>query len=93
MTTANTNRNPAPTQASTWQETLQDCKARMTKQQQTQQDAPESDKTTSAHKVKPTSGKTPQKPTSEPQQAKQQPASKRDIHKNMPAQQERVRPE
>ncbi|EAW3103125.1 proQ/FINO family protein [Salmonella enterica] len=53
----------------------------MTKQQQTQQDAPESDKTISAHKVKPTSRKAPQKPTSEPQQAKQQPA------------QERVRPE
>ncbi|ECI2309634.1 proQ/FINO family protein [Salmonella enterica subsp. enterica serovar Infantis] len=56
----------------------------MTKQQQThqtQQDAPESDKSTSAHKVKPDSGKTPQKPTSEPQQVKQQPA------------QERVRPE
>ncbi|ECC9937403.1 ProQ/FinO family protein [Salmonella enterica subsp. enterica] len=53
----------------------------MTKQQQTQQDAPESDKTISAHKVKPTSRKTPYKPTSEPQQAKQQPA------------QERVRPE
>ncbi|EAW5071146.1 proQ/FINO family protein [Salmonella enterica] len=51
------------------------------KQQQTRQDAPESDKTTSAHKVKPDGGKTPQKPTSEPQQAKQQPA------------QERVRPE
>ncbi|HBM0000542.1 TPA: ProQ/FinO family protein [Salmonella enterica subsp. enterica serovar Kodjovi] len=49
----------------------------MTKQQQTQQGAPESDKTTSAHKVKPDSGKTPQKPTSEPQQAKQQPAQER----------------
>ncbi|EIW3592899.1 ProQ/FinO family protein [Salmonella enterica] len=44
----------------------------MMKQQQTQQDAPESDKSISAHKVK---------PTSETQQAKQQPA------------QERVRPE
>ncbi|EAT5361380.1 proQ/FINO family protein [Salmonella enterica] len=53
----------------------------MTKQQQTQQDAPESDKSISAYKVKPTSRKAPQKPTSEPQQAKQQPA------------QERVRPE
>ncbi|OIN37764.1 hypothetical protein AO411_2026050 [Salmonella enterica subsp. enterica serovar Sarajane] len=30
-----------------------------------QQDAPESDKTTSAYKVKPDSGKTPQKPTSQ----------------------------
>lgn len=39
------------------------------------------DRSTSAHKVKPDSGKTPQKRTSEPQQAKQQPA------------QERVRPE
>ncbi|EIX6717797.1 ProQ/FinO family protein [Salmonella enterica] len=53
----------------------------MTKQQQTQQDAPESDKSISAYKVKPSSRKAPQKPTSEPQQAKQQPA------------QERVRPE
>ncbi|ENM0557949.1 ProQ/FinO family protein [Salmonella enterica] len=33
--------------------------------QQTRQDAPESDKTTSAYKVKPDSGKTPQKPTSQ----------------------------
>lgn len=81
MTTANTNHKPAPPQASTWQETLQDYKDQMTKQQQTQQDAPESDKSISAHKVKPTSRKAPQKPTSEPQQAKQQPA------------QERVRPE
>lgn len=81
MTTANTNRKPVPPQASTWQETLQDYKDQMTKQQQTQQDAPESDKTISAHKVKSTSRKAPQKPTSEPQQAKQQPA------------QERVRPE
>lgn len=81
MTTANTNHKPAHPQGSTWQETLQDYKDQMTKQQQTQQDAPESDKTISAHKVKPTSRKTPQKPTSEPQQAKQQPA------------QERVRPE
>ncbi|EIZ2110877.1 ProQ/FinO family protein [Salmonella enterica] len=52
-----------------------------------QQGAQERDKTTSAHKVKPDSGKTPQKPTgvkinaSEPQQAKPKPA------------QERVRPE
>ncbi|ECK6865712.1 proQ/FINO family protein [Salmonella enterica] len=53
----------------------------MTEQQHTQQGAPESDKTTSAYKVKPDSDRTPQKPTSEPQQAKQQPA------------QERVRPE
>ncbi|EBM2190239.1 proQ/FINO family protein [Salmonella enterica] len=55
------------------------------KQQQTQQDAPESDKTISAHKVKSTSRKAPQKPNCvaeiETQQAKQQPA------------QERVRPE
>ncbi|ECC3466263.1 proQ/FINO family protein [Salmonella enterica subsp. enterica] len=53
----------------------------MMKQQQTQQDAPKSDNSISAYKVKPTSRKAPQKPTSEPQQAKQQPA------------QERVRPE
>ncbi|EFU9296138.1 hypothetical protein HRW30_005122, partial [Salmonella enterica] len=57
------------------------------KQQQTQQGAQEVDKTTSAHKVKPDSGKTSQKPTgvkinaSEPRQAKSKPA------------QERVRPE
>lgn len=81
MMTANANRKPAPPQGGNWQETLQDYKAKMTKQQQTQQDAPESDKSTSAHKVKPTSRKAPQKPTSETQQAKQQPA------------QERVRPE
>ncbi|EHL8229097.1 ProQ/FinO family protein [Salmonella enterica] len=49
----------------------------MTKQQQTQQDAPESDKSTSVHKVKPTSRKAPQKPASEPQQAKQQPVQER----------------
>ncbi|EAP7665171.1 proQ/FINO family protein [Salmonella enterica] len=57
------------------------------KPQQVQQNAPETDKTTSAHKVKPDSGKAPQKPTgvkinaSEPQQAKSKSA------------QERVRPE
>lgn len=39
------------------------------------------DRSTSAYKVKPDGGRAPQKPTSEPQQAKQQPA------------QERVRPE
>lgn len=81
MTTENTSRKPAHPQGGNWQDTLQDYKAQMTKQQHTQQDAPESDKTISAHKVKPTSRKAPQKPTSEPQQAKQQPA------------QERVRPE
>ncbi|EJJ0039390.1 hypothetical protein NHI83_002560 [Salmonella enterica] len=87
MMTANTNRKPAPPQASTWQETLQDYKAHMDskKQQQTQQGAPESDKSTSAYKVKPSSRKAPQKPICvaeiETQQAKQQPA------------QERVRPE
>ncbi|EMO8608381.1 ProQ/FinO family protein [Salmonella enterica] len=57
------------------------------KQQQTQQGAQERDKTTSAHKVKPDSGKTPQNAAgvkinaSEPRQAKSKPA------------QERVRPE
>ncbi|EBV5083852.1 proQ/FINO family protein [Salmonella enterica subsp. enterica serovar Minnesota] len=51
------------------------------KQQQAQQATPERDKTTSAHRVKPCNGKTPQKLTSEPQQAKPKPA------------QERVRPE
>ncbi|EAU9423833.1 proQ/FINO family protein [Salmonella enterica] len=81
MTTANINRKPEQPQGGNWQETLQDYKDQMMKQQQTQQDAPESDKSISAHKVKPDSGKTPQKPTSEPQQVKQQPA------------QERVRPE
>lgn len=89
MTKPNTHRKPAHPQGSTWQETLQDYKTHMTikKQQQTQQAAPESDKTTSAHKVKPDRGKTPRKPTdvkinaSEPQQAKPKPG------------QERVRPE
>ncbi|EKK8360912.1 hypothetical protein V3J41_005060 [Salmonella enterica] len=70
MTMMNINRKQS--QDNHWQDTLQDYKARMTKQQQTQQGAPESDKSTSAHKVKPDSGKTPYKPTSEPQQAKQQ---------------------
>lgn len=85
--TLSINRKPAPPQASTWQDTLRDYKVHMTskKQQQTQQDAPESDKTISAHKVKSTSRKAPQKPNCvaeiETQQAKQQPA------------QERVRPE
>ncbi|ECH9301624.1 proQ/FINO family protein [Salmonella enterica subsp. enterica] len=79
MTTMNINRKQS--QGNHWQETLQDYKAQMTKQQQTQLDAPESDKTTSAHKVKPTSRKAPQKPASDELQAKQKPA------------QERVRPE
>ncbi|EBW6019248.1 proQ/FINO family protein [Salmonella enterica subsp. enterica serovar Infantis] len=70
MTMMNINRKQS--QGNHWQDTLQDYKARMTKQ-----DAPESDKSTSAHKVKPGSGKTPQKPTSETQQAKQQPAQER----------------
>lgn len=89
MTKPNTHRKPVHPQGSTWQETLQDYKTHMTikKQQQTQQGAQERNKTTSAHKVKPDSDRTPQKPTgvkinaSEPQQAKPKPA------------QERVRPE
>lgn len=81
MIAANINHKSAQSQVSTWQETLQDYKAQMMKQPQTQQDAPETDKTTSAHKVEPTSRKASQKPTSEPQQAKPKPA------------QERVRPE
>ncbi len=89
MTKPNINRKPVHPQGSTWQEILQDYKTHMTskKQQQTQQGAQERDKTTSAHKVKPDSGKTPQKAAgvkinaSEPQQAKPKPA------------QERVRPE
>lgn len=88
MVAANINRKSAQSQGDTWQDTLRDYKAQMTrKPQQVQQNAPETDKTTSAHKVKPGSGKTPQKPTgvkinaSEPQQAKPKPA------------QERVRPE
>ncbi|EDX0048482.1 proQ/FINO family protein [Salmonella enterica] len=87
MTTMNINRKQS--QGNHWQDTLRDYKAHMTskKQQQTRQDAPESDKGTSAHKVKPDSDRTPQKPTSEPQQAKQ---AKR--AKQQPAQ-ERVRPE
>lgn len=89
MTKPNINRKPVHPQGSTWQETLQDYKTHMTskKQQQTQQGAQERDKTTSAHKVKPDSGKAPQNAAgvkinaSEPRQAKQQSA------------QERVRPE
>ncbi len=89
MIAANINRKPAHPQGSTWQDTLRDYKAHMTskKQQQAQQGAQERDKTTSAHKVKPGSGKTPQKPAgvkinaSEPQQAKPKSV------------QERVRPE
>ncbi|EAQ6130176.1 hypothetical protein AXA91_16800 [Salmonella enterica] len=57
MVTANINRKSAQSQVSTWQETLQDYKAQMMKQQQTQQDAPESDKSTSAHKGSPPAGK------------------------------------
>ncbi|MGG5961127.1 ProQ/FINO family protein [Salmonella enterica] len=89
MTKPKINRKPVHPQGGTWQETLQDYKTHMTikKQQQTQQAAPESDKTTSAHKVKPDSDRMPQKPAgvkinaSEPQQAKPKPG------------QERVRPE
>ncbi len=89
MTKPNINRKPAHPQGSTWQETLQDYKTHMTskKQQQTQQGAQERDKTTSAYKVKPDSGKTPQNAAGvkinacEPRQAKSKPA------------QERVRPE
>ncbi|ECQ0326215.1 proQ/FINO family protein [Salmonella enterica] len=82
MVAVNINRKSAQSQGDTWQDTLRDYKAQMTgKLQQVQQSAPESDKSTSAHKVKPTSRKASQKPTSEPQQAKPKPA------------QERVRPE
>ncbi|ENC5545567.1 ProQ/FinO family protein [Salmonella enterica] len=89
MIAVNINRKSAPSQGDTWQDTLRDYKAHMTskKQQQAQQGAQERDKTTSAHKVKPGSGKTPQKPAgvkinaSEPQQAKPKSV------------QERVRPE
>ncbi|ECI8024613.1 hypothetical protein E2G82_10325 [Salmonella enterica subsp. enterica serovar Ramatgan] len=62
MTKPNTNRKPVHPQGSTWQETLQDYKTHMTNKKQ-QQTAPESDKTTSAHKVKPDSDRTPQKST------------------------------
>ncbi|EDY2184956.1 proQ/FINO family protein [Salmonella enterica subsp. enterica] len=61
MTTMNINRKQS--QGNHWQDTLHN--------------APESDKSTSAYKVKPDSDRTPQKPTSEPQQAKQQPAQER----------------
>lgn len=88
MVAVNINRKSARSQGDTWQDTLRDYKAQMTrKPQQVQQSAPETDKTTSAHKVKPDSGKTPQKPTgvkinaSKPQQAKSKPV------------QERIRPE
>ncbi|EPS2592463.1 ProQ/FINO family protein [Salmonella enterica subsp. enterica serovar Newport] len=76
MVAVNINRKSARSQSDTWQDTLRDYKAQMTrKPQQVQQSAPETDKTTSAHKGRP-GGKTPQKPTgvkinaSEPQQAK-----------------------
>ncbi|EBX7464780.1 proQ/FINO family protein [Salmonella enterica subsp. enterica serovar Bareilly] len=89
MTTANINHKSAQSQGNSWQDTLQDYKTHITirKQQQTQQGAPESDKTTSAHKVKPDSDRTPQKSTgvkinaSESQQMKPKQT------------QERVRPE
>lgn len=78
MVAVNINRKSAPSQGSTWQETLQDYKTHMTskKQQQTQQGAQERDKTTSAHKGRP-GGKTPQKSTSEPKQVKPKPAQER----------------
>lgn len=65
--TLSINRKPAPPQASTWQDTLRDYKVHMTskKQQQTRQGAPATEKSTSAYNVKPDSGKTPQKPTSQ----------------------------
>ncbi|HFD9222746.1 TPA: hypothetical protein ACF632_004426 [Salmonella enterica] len=70
MVVANINRKSAQSQGDTWQDTLRGYKAQMTrKPQQVQQRAPETDKTTLAHKGRP-GGKTPQKPTSEPQQAK-----------------------
>lgn len=46
MTTMNINRKQS--QDNHWQDTLQDYKARMTKQQHMKQDAPESDKSISA---------------------------------------------
>ncbi|EAW8701712.1 hypothetical protein ABOZ94_002167 [Salmonella enterica] len=83
MVAANINRKSAHQQRGVWQHTLQDYKTHMTgkKQQQAQQATPEAAKTMSAHRVKPCNGKTPQKPTSEPQQAKPKSV------------QERVRPE
>ncbi len=56
MIAANINRKPAHPQGSTWQDTLRDYKAHMTSKkqqqtQQTQQGAPERDKTTSVHRV------------------------------------------
>lgn len=70
MVAVNINRKSAQSQGDTWQDTLRGYKAQMTrKPQQVQQSAPETDKTTLAHKGRP-GGKTPQKPTSEPQQAK-----------------------
>lgn len=62
MATANTNRKSAQSQDSTWHDALKDYKAQMTSKKQ-QQTAPESDKTTSAHKVKPDSDRKPQKST------------------------------
>ncbi|ECI3890517.1 proQ/FINO family protein [Salmonella enterica subsp. enterica] len=78
MVAVNINRKSARSQGDTWQDTLRGYKAQMTrKPQQVQQNAPETDKTTSAHKVKPTSRKASQKPTSEPQQVKPKPAPER----------------
>ncbi|ECK2141332.1 TPA: hypothetical protein ACWV7F_004419 [Salmonella enterica subsp. enterica serovar Muenchen] len=53
MVATNINRKSAQSQVSTCQETLRDYKTHMTskKQQQTQQGAPERDKTTSVHRV------------------------------------------
>ncbi|HFW3113000.1 TPA: ProQ/FINO family protein [Salmonella enterica subsp. diarizonae serovar 61:r:-] len=107
MATASINRKSAQSQVSTWQDVLRDYKAQMTskKMQQTQQNngtghgqnnhtfpRSERDLTTSAHKVKPDSDRTPQKSTgvkinaSEPQESTSQTA------KQNPGQ-ERVRPE
>lgn len=70
MVAVNINRKSAQSQGNTWQDTLRGYKAQMTrKPQQVEQIVPETDKTISAHKGRP-GGKTPQKPTSEPQQAK-----------------------
>ncbi|HFW4799630.1 TPA: ProQ/FINO family protein [Salmonella enterica subsp. diarizonae serovar 60-67:z35:-] len=109
MTTASINRKSAQSQVSTWQDTLRDYKAQMTskKMQQTQQNngtghgqnnhtfpRSERDLTTSAHKVKPDSDRTPQKSTGVKINASEAQEPTSQTAKQNPGQaQERVRPE
>ncbi|AXC67719.1 hypothetical protein DOE63_20760 [Salmonella enterica subsp. diarizonae serovar 59:z10:-] len=70
MVAANINRKSAQSQGNAWQDTLRDYKAQMMTDKQ-QQIAPETDKNTSAHKMKPGNGKTPPKFANEPQAEKE----------------------